>query len=263
MRKLIYFTLNNDKGYIKLARLCIDSLYASGYDQDILFITNLKNAIYKEIKFKSPVHFLDVDDSDLLFSSANKLRIFEWDKCNLYSDILFCDIDMLWMKSPDGLFELLESDKVCFSTDIGKTSEMHITGGDGTMGALFHGGEGLFDKDELEEINRHNLIGVNGGLFGFKPSLVFHFKAMYDFLIKNIDRLGPCLEQPCLNVYCYRHNLISRSLTPLVSQFGNKEDHAYFKDKDFSLIHFQGGPGNFKEKHQTMSAFYDRFIKSK
>jgi len=253
MRKLIYFTLNNNTNYIKIAHLCIDSLYASGYDQDILFITNLKNEICKEIKFKSPVYFLDVEDSNLLYSSANKLRIFEWDKCNLYSDILFCDLDMLWTKSPDGLFGLIESDKVCFSTDIGKH----------TMGDLYHGGEGLFDKDELEEIKRHNLAGVNGGLFGFKPNLLPHFKDMYDFLIKNADRLGPCLEQPCLNVYCYRHKLISRSLTPLVSQFGSKKDLAYFKDKDFSLIHFQGGPGNFKNKHQKMSAFYDRLIKSR
>ena len=252
MRKLIYFTLNNNANYIKLAKLCIDSLYINGYDQDILFITNLKNELLEAIKFKSPVHFLEVDKSNLLYSSANKLRIFEWEECKLYSDILFCDLDILWTESPGPIFAAIEEGKVCFSTDKG-----------GSMGGRYHGGSGLFDKNELQEIRKHKMAGVNGGFFGFKPNLLFHFKAMYDFLVKNINKMGPCLEQPCLNVYCYRNKILSRSLTPLVSQLGNKKKVEYFKDKDFSAIHFQGGPGNFRNKYQKMNKFYNYFFESK
>ena len=244
MRKLIYFTLNNNVNYIKLAKLCIDSLYINGYDQDILFITNLKNEILEALKFKSPVHFLEVDKSNLLYSSGNKLRIFEWEQCKLYSHILFCDLDILWTNSPDEMFASIEAGKICFSTDKR-----------GRMDQLYHGGKGLFDKNEIKEIKKCKLTGVNGGLFGFKPNLLFHFKAMYDFLIKNAHRLGPCLEQPCLNVYCYRNKILSRSLTPLVSQSGNKKGAEYFRDKGFSAIHFQGGPGNFRNKYQKMSKF--------
>jgi hypothetical protein len=252
MKKLIYFTLNNNADYVKLAKLCIDSLYINGYDQDILFITNFKNEILKEIKFKSPVYFLNVESSNLLYSAANKLRIFEWEQCQLYSDILFCDLDILWMNSPDPIFASIEEGKICFSSD-----RQH------GMGGQYHSGDGLFDKNELKEIKEHKLIGVNTGLFGFKPNLLFHFKAMYDFLIKNADRLGPCLEQPCLNVYCYRNKILSRSLTPSVSQLGGKKELEYFKDKDFPAIHFQGGPGNFRHKYSKMNKFYNYFFESK
>ena len=126
------------------------------------------------------------------------------------------------------------------------------------MEGPYHGGEmTLFDKNELQEIRKQKIIGVNGGLFGFKPNLLFHFKAMYDFLVKNINSMGECLEQPCLNVYCYRNKILSRSLTPLVSQLGNKKTPGYFKDKGFSAIHFQGGPGNFQKKYQKMNKFYN------
>lgn len=248
MKKLIYFTLNNKADYVKLAKLCIDSLYINGYDQDILFITNLKNEILKEIKFKSPVYFLEVDKSNLLYSAANKLRIFEWEQCHLYSDILFCDLDILWRNSPDEMFASIEEGKICFSCEHPRP-----------MDGRYWSGDGLFDKNELKEIKKHRVKGVNTGLFGFKSNLLFHFKAMHDFLIKNADRLGPCLEQPCMNVYCYRNKILSRSLTPLVSQSGYK-GLAYFKDKDFSAIHFQGGPGNSQYKYQKMNKFYNFFI---
>jgi hypothetical protein len=45
-KHLIYFTLNNNINYIKLAKLCISSLYNAGYNGDFLFITNFENEIY-------------------------------------------------------------------------------------------------------------------------------------------------------------------------------------------------------------------------
>ena len=45
MKKLIYFTLGYNQNYIKIAELCVNSLYKNNYDGDILFITNLKESI--------------------------------------------------------------------------------------------------------------------------------------------------------------------------------------------------------------------------
>lgn len=52
MKKLIYFTLGYNKDYIKLAKLCVESLYINNYDGDFLFITNLENELLSSIDFK-------------------------------------------------------------------------------------------------------------------------------------------------------------------------------------------------------------------
>ena len=51
MRKLIYFTLGGKYQYLKLANLCVESLYFNGYDGDFLFITDYKDEILSTIKF--------------------------------------------------------------------------------------------------------------------------------------------------------------------------------------------------------------------
>jgi hypothetical protein len=49
--QLIYFTVSNNIEYIKLAQLCVESLYRNSYDGDFLFITNLKSEILSVINF--------------------------------------------------------------------------------------------------------------------------------------------------------------------------------------------------------------------
>jgi len=245
MKRLIYFTLGNNTSYIKLAKICIDSIYTNGYNEDILFITNLQDDVINEIEFRSPVYFLKVEESNLMHSSANKLRIFEWVNSKDYSDIIFCDLDMLCVGSMDAIFQAIEPNKICFSSD----RPQHL------MSGPWHAGKGLLNPDETAEIENNQLIGVNAGLFGFKSDLLPQIKLIYDYFLDNLNKMGRCLEQPAINVYCYRHNLLSRSLTKLVCQDGMHLKPSDININDYSLIHFQGGPGNQKRKYKKIKTF--------
>ena len=245
MNRLIYFTLGNNTEYIKLAKLCIDSIYANDYDGDILIITNLKDQVIDEINFHSPVYFLKVNESNLIDSAANKIRIFEWENAASYSDIIFCDLDMLCVGSMNKIFQAIEPNKICFSTD----RDRH------PMTGRFHTGHGLLNSYEITEMKNNKLIGVNTGLFGFKSDLLPHFKLMYGYFLDNKNKMGACLEQPAMNVYCYRHNLLSRSLTEGVYQDGARVAPSDININIYSLVHFQGGPGNLSHKYKTMHAF--------
>jgi hypothetical protein len=243
MKKLIYFTLGNDSRYLRLAKLCIDSIYANDYDGDILIITNLKDQVVNSIKFLTPVYFLNVDESNLINSSANKIRIYEWHRAKQYSKIVYCDIDMICVGSMDVVFEAIEPNKICFSTD--QHEMFHVV----------HAGYGLLTDSETIEMKTNKRIGVNAGLIGFNSDMLPHFKLIYKYYSDNIDKMGHCLEQPAINIYCYRNNLLSRSLTKVVCQRGYYDLPCTIDINNYSLIHFQGGKYNFSHKYHKIQEF--------
>ena len=168
MRKLIYFTLGNNIRYINLAKLCINSLYRANYDGHFLFITDLKNEILNNIHFEKEPYFMDVNGSDLLMSSANKLKIYNFDKINEFDKIIFSDLDILWLRSPDIIFDLLIDDKIYMSNEEPLMLEEHW------------GGK-IFEHHEKLSIIEKKIKGLNAGLFAFNKNCVFHFEKIYSY----------------------------------------------------------------------------------
>ena len=111
MKKLIYFTLGNNLNYIKLLDLCINSLYKNNYDGDFLIITDLEKENFQNTNInKFPIYFLKTKESNLLESSANKLKVYLFPNIYQYDKIIFSDLDILWVSSPDKIFDLLDED---------------------------------------------------------------------------------------------------------------------------------------------------------
>ena len=148
MRKLIYFTISNNLEYIRLLKLCIDSLNKFEYDGDILFITNFENEIKNQIDFKNDVYFLDISGKDILTSSSNKMKIFEFEKIQNYEKIIYCDLDTIWLDSPQIIFDQIQEDKIYTSTEYHQKS---------LMSHEYWGGT-LLTEDEIEHIERNKII---------------------------------------------------------------------------------------------------------
>jgi hypothetical protein len=235
MKKLIYFTISNDIGYLKLLSLCIDSLNKFDYDGDILFITDLENEIRESVEFKNNVYFLNFGANNILSSSANKLKIYKYDNINMYDKIIFCDIDTMWFKSPDILFDDIQDDKIYM------VSEHHQ---DSLMSHDFWSGD-LMTRDEVDFINNHKIKGLNGGFFAFKISMISVIENIDNFLNQNF-KVYKCLEQPYINTYLYRNNLYNTLFDKYISNNGN-----FITDFDGVLLHFSAGMGNADFKYEN------------
>jgi hypothetical protein len=244
---LIYFTLSNNPAYMGLVKLCTDSLTRVGYDGDLLFITNMRKEI-TAMGLKN-VHFLDTAKSDLLHSSASKLRIFEYADISKYDKIIYCDLDILWLKSPDIIFEKLVDDKI------------YITEERGYMSGPSHSCRLLSDEERsLMEKGRNR--GLSAGFFAFKSSMLPVLKEIYTYFLENPGKGGRCLEQPYVNVYLWKNqHLCNTSLTKMVAHNG------WFLSKigrsfDGVLLHFAGDIGRTPGKLMRMNNYITKYIET-
>jgi hypothetical protein len=244
LNKIIYFTLGNNLNYIKLANLCIKSLYKQNYDGDFLFITDLKNELLNTIKFNKDPIFIEVTKSNLMMSSSNKLKLYLYDRIFEYDSIIFSDLDILWTSNPKKIFDLLNEDKFFFSNE----------------NALMSGewwGARILSDEEKSSINNKKIFGLNAGIFAFNKNMVDHLKKIDDFLNQNLHLSNECLEQPFINTYLYRNDLYNTGLNELVSHNG-------YNTEIFNgvALHFAGGPGNFPVKFERMLNYYNKNIDS-
>ena len=245
MRRLVYFTLGNNTAYLEVARLCVASLYATGYNGDILFITDMRSNIESVISSFWPhrVFFLEVGKSDLLHSAASKLRIFEFVLVSNYSHIIYCDLDILWLRSPELIFEKLLDDKVYITTESWRR-----------MTHRYYAGNGLLDDTEIAQIEKDDTKGLNTGFFAFKSTMIHVIREIYYFFLKNIDKANEFLEQSFVNVYLHRNGLYDTSLTGMLAHNGRHitRTRTHF---DGVALHFAGGPGNSAEKMLQMQRY--------
>lgn len=243
MKKLIYFTLGNNENYVKLASLCIDSLYKNNYDGDFLFITNFKDLMLNSISFKKEPFFLNIDDANLLTSSSNKLKVYQFKNINNYDKIIYSDLDMLWLSNPNIIFDDIIENKFYVSNENSLMSEEYWGGN-------------ILNDDEKHIISNDNIKGINAGIFGFNKTMINHLKNIEDFLNENTHLVNSCLEQPFVNVYMFRNKLYSDVLNKYVSHNGYNVD-----TYDGVVLHFAGGPGNFEHKYNKMVEYNNKNFK--
>jgi len=236
-KHLIYFTINHNTDYIKLAKLCVSSLYSVGYGGDFLFVTNFENEILSNIDFLNSPKFLDLGHQQLLHSSANKLKIFLYANINEYNKIIFSDTDVLWLKNPNVLFDLINENK------------FYVSNEKSLMSDRWWGGDILSDIEKIH-INNNNIFGINAGIFGFNSSMINYVQDIDIFMENNFHLVNDCLEQPFLNVYLYRNHLYDNCFTSHISHDG------YNNDKYCgTALHFAGGAGNFNMKYHKMLSY--------
>lgn len=248
MKNLIYFTLGNKKEYFHLLYLCLSSLIKTGYNSDILIITDLKSELisfYEERgSLPNNIYFLEVDGTDLLSSSANKLQLFKWENIVDYNKIIFSDLDILWLNDTSKIFNLIEEDFFYVSNETGLMSEK------------WWGGN-LLTNEEVKYIELEKILGINAGIFAFNKSMIKHLEFMFNLYVSNIQLLNEALEQPIFNSYLLRNKLYDCSLNNLVSNMG------YYVDKYNGVaLHFPGTPGNFQTKFDKMLKYFTKNINS-
>jgi hypothetical protein len=234
---LIYFTLGNNPNYLILAKLCIDSLVKVGYTGDLLFITDMKNGVLETIKYDGKLLFMDVPASDNIGSSSNKLKVYQYENIQQYNKIIACDLDVLWIKSPNLIFNIMVENKFYFADDFTNLlmSSPHN-----------YYGNTLLTNDERSLIDTEQIKGVSAGVFSFNVEILNELKNI-DEICSNLEYRFDCAEQPIMNTYLWRNKLYTNDLNELITHQG------YYNDGlDYVLVHFAGGVGNFETKFTKM-----------
>jgi hypothetical protein len=246
-KNLIYFTLSGNVQYLKLLELCIDSLVKTGYDGDILFLTNMRYEIEKVINYSGNVFYMNIESNSNTESSSSKLKIYDFENLKEYDKVIFCDIDTLWLMSPNILFNKITEDKFYVADDNHTKFLM-------THKMKYYGSH-LFNEEETEYINKHKIKGFSAGFFGFKTTLIEDLKKIHTYHL-NFDIESKTAEQSAFNYYTFKYNLYNNSFNNLVS-------HGGYKQKIFAgvVIHFPGGIGHFEGKYERMINFKNKNIK--
>lgn len=238
MKTLIYFTFGHNLDYINLAKLCVESLYRVGYDGDLLFISDMKEEILSTIQFNKPPFFLEVSKTDLMSSSANKLKIYQFSNVKDYDKIILSDVDILWLKSPSLLFDIMTEDKFYVTTEPGSLISHNWWG------------ENLLTPDEKIYIQAANIRGINAGIFGFTKKMIPHFEYIERHMRNNMHLANDCLEQPFFNVYLFRNRLYEVLQPDLISHLGYN-----LSSFDGMALHFAGVPGFYSRKIEKMQNY--------
>lgn len=233
---LIYFTLGNHQEYDRIAELCLASLNTVGYTGDIVIITD---RLIDDLRaLNANISTFDLGPSDLANSSANKLRIGELAGLTTrYDKVIYCDLDMLWIKSPIAIFDMItRDDKVYLSEEPGMMTERFFSQSLATV----------YERDRMQNMGIH---GLNAGFMGFKPRIALTLQHIHAQFASN-PRLE-CLEQPFINLTLWRHHCYDTSIGKFIAGTEN------FIDDDSIVVHFSGNPGKYEDKLARMTKFLE------
>ncbi len=231
-KNLIYYTIGYDSNYVEMLDLHMKSLEKFNDGTfDCLIVTDdstmnlIKTQVVSDITFD--YHLTSPDSA--FRSSANKLKIYDYEHISKYDNILFCDIDTLWNGHPNDVFKIIKDGKIYVTNE--KQLMNHPAG---------YWGDYLLTQEQREDITERSVMAINGGVFGFKSSMAWVFKDIEFFLNDNTAIHNAVYEQPFLNVYLYTTGLIDNELNNFVLQY-------YYLDYETKhLIHFLGGSSDAK-----------------
>lgn len=241
-KRLIYYSIGGHIEYIDILKIHLQSMHKFiDMNFDLLFITNesfvekIKDLINKLKLNIDSVYFLIENTSSVKQSSASKLKIYNWEHIDKYDKIFYCDIDTIWTNNISDIFNTINNpDKIYTSNE------------EGLMGHCYYNGKDFFSEEQLNNIKLKNIKPINFGAFGFFSKNSYIFKKIEQFMFDNMSKMNACIEQPYANYILYINELINNDLNNFISH-----DHKTKK----TLMHFPGGPGNFRDKIHKMKDY--------
>lgn len=247
MLDLIYFTIGNHIRYYDMWDICFRSLMKYGkYKGDYRLL--LSDTLPLDTKMSIPTEKVrKLPCKNIMDSATNKLMIFNQEDIHKYDRVLYLDCDMIVINDIYKILDMIGNDFLVRETTV-------------TMCESFLGGD-ILDKKEKAFVKKNNILGVNSGIFGFKPTLANLNVLKFAYETTKKSPPNACLEQPSFNYAILKTNKCDRKLKNFV--FNNNNSSLYEKNiskqeiqnhikNGVVVLHFCGGPGNYKDKYGQM-----------
>jgi hypothetical protein len=253
-QNLIYFSAFGDSGYINLLKYLLKGLVKQPYKNfDLLFITDKKTKPLIEknrLLKKFNVHYMITERiTDTVEASMQKLKIYQFEKLNDYSKILFLDLDIFIVGDLATIFEEKIRPNVLYTAIHKFSQNIHKTS--------YHTIEPYSDE-HLERLDKMNVFPFNAGQFLFMntSTMVKHFKNIFEFTSKWDGRYF--FEQSFMNTYF--NTLQLSNVFKFKDQFCfvsvNTGQVEIVTNPDSVVVHYMGGIGSAKAKIDHMKKHY-------
>lgn len=258
-RNLVYFTVNSDKDYLKMLRVCLRSIISNASSLKNIDFIVISDSFWEYISLRDEfpeinLYFRQVKKpTDGIAASMNKLRIFELHPYSLeYQKILFLDCDIVFNRDIQKIFNLeLEDSKIY--------SAIHEGCHQATINTKHHNLV-KFNGEMLDCFKLNGITAFNAGQFLMlaSPKMARHFQNIN--LIRELWQGDFFFEQSFMNTY-FNYNFASD--TKLLDDFfclfyiGDNAINSLTLDKSKN-VHYAGNPCDGSTKLEWLRReFYD------
>ena len=240
MKNLVYYSVGFNDSYAELLKLSILKLDVYNTNQDVLIITDGK---FYEKNFKEydrpNVYYHMVDNTNPDDVAFNRLRIFDAD-ISIYDNLMYMDTDVWANLNLDVVFKNCEDDKL-YAVVEDYNFENHWR-------SPFNLGE--YTDEDISYFKKNKIHTFNSGLMMFKNSqkMSNHFKNVLD--LRNIYPKGQFTEQPYINHYFNKRNLVNTNIIVSSKNFYYIVDENFNDDINLNgkFCHFIGDTFNGDSK---------------
>lgn len=240
MKNLVYYSVGFNDSYAELLKLSILKLDLYNTNQDVLIITDGK---FYEKNFKEydrpNVYYHMVDNTNPDDVAFNRLRIFDAD-ISIYDNLMYMDTDVWANLNLDVVFKNCEDDKL-YAVVEDYNFENHWR-------SPFNLGE--YTDEDISYFKKNKIHTFNSGLMMFKNSqnMSNHFKNVLD--LRNIYPKGQFTEQPYINHYFNKRNLVNTNIIVSSKNFYYIVDENFNDDINLNgkFCHFIGDTFNGDSK---------------
>jgi len=241
-KQLIYCCLFGSDEYMNLCKIFLQSIdnYGKINNTDVVIITTeyFKNNLQNFINSLSiPIYFYIKDNVDYF----SRLSIFSYKNIDIYSKLLYIDLDCVIINSIQPIFDLIVDDKLYCKKEVDNI---------GTQSFNAHGME-LFCRHNCN----YNVPGFSSGIMAFcnTVNIINLFNQTINHIETDIsnNRFVLCLHDQGYIVFnTYKNNLVE--CTSINNFIANNE----IENKNKIIIyHMSGNMGNGQVKLSNMNAF--------
>lgn len=258
-RNLVYFTINTDKEYLSLLRICIRSIIKNASDLsniDFLIIGDSWD-VYQSLRSefgKTKFYYHQVrTPRNGVEASMNKLHIFDFPFSIDYQKILFLDCDIIFNQDIQRIFATKIDDSKLYSV-------IHEGVHDSTLNTKFHNIT-KYTNEVVWSLFKGGITGFNAGQFLMLGSekMKRHFGNIN--LIRSLWQNEYFFEQSFLNTY-FNYNFASD--TKVLDDFfclyyiGDNHMDSLTLDKSKN-VHYAGDPCNGSTKLEFLKSEFPNY----
>lgn len=251
-KNLVYYSVGIDKAYCELLKISVSKLDVFNLNQDVLIITDLKYYEENLKNYERPnVKYLFIENNTPNDVAFNRLQIFKTDLSE-YENLMYMDVDVWANINLERIFSLCVDNKLYAAVE-----DYNFQNHYREPFSL-----GNYTSDDILFFEEEKIHTFNSGLMMFKNSrtMKYHFDDVLS--LRELYPKNQFTEQPYINYYFNRHNLVDTETIVPNANFYYIVDENYNDtiNPNNNFFHFIGNTFNGEKKLNIIKKYTEKKI---